>query len=437
MLKRNLPGIAIAILIVLFVGYAVLTKPVKNISMELDINDTTFSSLDSLATKQSAYLYGINIDNLDVIEGTVQRNQNLSGILSQYNVSYTTIDQLARNFKDVFDVRKLAANRKYTVLLDQDSLKTARMFVYEPNSLEYVVFNLLDSMDVYRESRKVDTVIQNTAGIISSSLYNAMIGAGATPALANNLSDVYAWQIDFFRIQKDDKFKVIYEQYLVDGEPVGTGRILAAFFEHSNNPFYAFFYDQDGSTGYFDDAGKSLRKAFLKAPLNYSRISSRFSNSRFHPVLKVSRPHHGVDYAAPTGTPVQSIGDGVVEKANFEGGNGNYVRIKHNSVYTTGYLHLSKFGPGIRPGVRVKQGQVIGYVGTTGLSTGPHLCFRVWMNGKPVNPLTIQSPPSEPIKNDHRESFELVMRSKMMLLNQIDYVFPDDMPVARDVSYGH
>jgi murein DD-endopeptidase MepM/ murein hydrolase activator NlpD len=431
MLKRNLPSIAVAVLIVLFVGYAMLTKP-GSVNMEQEAQEISVLEIDSSLFKEPVFLYGINIDNLDVIEGTIQRNQNLSGILSQYNVSYTTIDLLARNFKDVFDVRKLAANKKYTVLLEQDSLKTARTFVYEPNSLEFVVFNLLDSMDVYKESRKVDTVIQQTAGIINSSLYNAMIDAGSTPALANNISDVYAWQVDFFRIQKGDKFKVIFEEYLVDGERVGTGRVLAAYFEHSNNPYYAFYYDQNGSTGYFDDSGKSLKKAFLKAPLNYSRISSRFTNSRFHPVLKVSRPHHGVDYAAPTGTPIQSIGDGVVEKANFEGGNGNYVRIKHNSVYTTGYLHLSKFGPGIKPGVRVKQGQVIGYVGTTGLSTGPHLCFRVWMNGKPVNPLSIQSPPSEPIKDEHKGAFELVKQEKMILLDRINYTPTEEIHFARE-----
>ncbi len=432
MLKKNLPGISVALIIALFVVYALITKQTP-ISIVEEYSDTTaYISQEDTILIEPNLLYGINIDNFEIIEGTIKRNQNLSGILTQYNVSMTTIDLLARNFKDVFDVRKIATNKKYTVMVGQDSLKTAKLFVYEPNPLEYVVFNLSDSMDVYKEARKVDTVVLHTSGIINSSLYNTIIDAGATPTLASNLSDVFAWQIDFFRIQKGDRFKVVYEEYQVEGERVGTGKILAAYFEHFNNPYYGVHFDHDGTVGYFDETGNSLKKAFLKAPLNYSRISSRFTNSRYHPVLKRSRPHHGVDYAAPTGTPIQSIGDGVIEQASFSGGNGNYVRIKHNSVYTTGYLHLSKFGPGIKAGVRVKQGQVIGYVGTTGLSTGPHLCFRVWMNGKPVNPLSIQSPPSEPIKEEHKAVFNLIMQEKINMLNNIYYSEPQDEIVARN-----
>lgn len=429
-MKKHFPAIVLSAFIVAFVAYALITKkkPAERQYLVREMADTT----DTVAMKPPSLLYGINIDSLEIIEGAIQRNQSLSEILSKFNVSYQTIDQLARNFRDVFDVRKIAANKKYAILCAQDSLKTARHFVYEPNPLEYIVINLKDSIEVYREYRKVDTVIVRRAGVIDYSLYNTILDAGANPLLANQLSDnVFAWQIDFFRIQKGDKFKVIYEELQIEGKEVGMGRILAAAFEHAGQPYYAVYFNQDGKDSYFDEEGASLRKAFLKAPLSYSRISSKFTNRRFHPVLKIYRAHHGVDYAAPTGTPVYSVGDGVVVKAAYEGGAGRYVKIRHNSVYTTGYMHLSRFGKGIAQGKRVKQGEIIGYVGSTGLSTGPHLDFRYWMNGKPVNPLAVKSPPSEPIKKEYQESFEQVKNVMFGELEAIPYPGVDMTPVAK------
>ena len=383
--------------------------------------DTLHSSMMPVTPPEPRILYGLNIDSLEVIESKIERNQFLSQILSQYNVSLGLIDKLAKASREVFDVRKFRANRNYTVLCSNDSLHTARYFIYEPSRIEYVVYELSDSIKIFTGQHAVDTVVKSFAGVIDYSIYQTLTDAEAPTQLVNELSDVYAWQIDLFKVQKGDKFKMLYEEVQIRGERVGVGKILAAQFERGEDEFYAIHYDQGGKEDYFDENGNSLRKAFLKAPLQYSRISSRFSHSRLHPVLKIRRPHHGVDYAAPRGTPVRSVGDGVITKANYSGGAGKYVKVRHNGTYTTGYMHLSKYGKGVRVGKRVKQGDIIGYVGSTGLSTGPHLDYRVWKNGKAVDALKIEMPPSEPISDEHRETYEARMEKMMERLYEIPY----------------
>ncbi|MCF6357955.1 MAG: M23 family metallopeptidase [Draconibacterium sp.] len=247
-----------------------------------------------------------------------------------------------------------------------------------------------------------------------------MVNSGQDPMLALELSDIFAWTIDFFAIQKGDRFRVIYDERFVDSTSIGIGEIYAVEFDHYGEPNYAFIFDQNNRLDYFDEKGKSLRKAFLKAPLKFSRISSRFSNSRMHPVLRIRRPHHGIDYAAPKGTPVMSIGDGtVIARAYQRRGGGNYLKIKHNSVYTTTYMHLNGFAKGVTTGSRVKQGQVIGYVGSTGLATGPHLDFRVHKNGSPVDPLKVKAPPVEPVKEENLARYNIVKDSLMNELQKI------------------
>ncbi len=349
--------------------------------------------------------YGFNIDSMEVVEGLIKRNENLSEILSQYNVSPAIIAGINNIPKDVFNVRHLKAHKPYTIIHYRDSLKTARAFIYHPDLVDYVVMEFGDSLHVYRGKHKVDTVEQKATGVIETSLYNAIKDAGGSPMLVNELADVYAWEIDFFALQKGDAFKVIYDKYLVDGQEAGMGKIKAACFRHMGKKHYAIRFDQGDGDEYFDTEGKSLRKTFLKAPLHYSRISSRFSYSRLHPILRIRRPHTGVDYAAPTGTPVVSVGDGTVIYAHYKGGGGNTVKIRHNSNYVTGYMHLSRYGKGIRKGVKVKQGQVIGYVGKTGLATGPHLDFRFWKNGRPVDPLKIDPPSANPIRKEVWEDY--------------------------------
>jgi len=247
-----------------------------------------------------------------------------------------------------------------------------------------------------------------------------MVATDTDPMLAVELSEIFAWSIDFFGIQEGDRYKVLYEESYVDSLSVGIDRILGAWFFSSGTEFWAIPFEQDGVRSFFDEKGNSLRKAFLKAPLRYSRISSGFSNSRYHPVLKIRRPHHGVDYAAPTGTPVHTVGDGIVTKIGYQAnGGGNYVKIKHNSVYTTTYMHLSRFGKGIRSGVYVKQGEIIGYVGATGLATGPHLDFRFYKNGSAVNPLTVEAPPVEPVHPENLNPYAFRKRVIMGALKLI------------------
>ncbi len=255
-----------------------------------------------------------------------------------------------------------------------------------------------------------------------------MEGTGFGPLLTNVLVDIFAWQVDFFRIQKGDLFKVILEEQVIDGEMVGIQRVVAAYFEHYDVPYYAIHFDQEGENEYFDENGSSLRKAFLKAPLNYYRIRSRFSLKRFHPVLKRYKAHLGTDYVADTGTPIRTVGDGVITEATYKRNNGNYVKIRHNSTYSTQYLHMSKIASGIRPGVKVTQGQTIGYVGSTGLATGPHLCFRFWQNGRQVNPMSVELPPSRPIKENYQLAF-FHLRDEMV--SRLDNtIIEEDLPAV-------
>jgi murein DD-endopeptidase MepM/ murein hydrolase activator NlpD len=249
---------------------------------------------------------------------------------------------------------------------------------------------------------------RSIAGTIESSLYLTLQNLDVSPALAVSLADIYAWTVDFFRIQKGDAFRVIFEEkYVEDSIFVGVGAIKAASFYHGGTELYAFDYtDESGNREFYDEKGNSLRKAFLKAPLKFFRISSKYNPKRLHPVLKTMRPHLGTDYAAPTGTPIMTTADGTIEKVGYTSGNGNYVKVKHNSVYSTQYLHMSKIAPGMKAGKRVRQGDVIGFVGSTGLATGPHVCYRFWKNGKQVNPLIEKLPESNPIAEGYRSDFE-------------------------------
>jgi murein DD-endopeptidase MepM/ murein hydrolase activator NlpD len=355
---------------------------------------------------QPKRMYGIVVDSLSVYQDRVKRNQYLADILLKYNVSYATIDHLARSFRSVFDVRKIRAGNKYTILCSNDSVPEIRYFIYEDSPTSFVVFNLSDSLDVYPGQKEINRVVRTTSGIINTSLWNSMVEQNTDPYLAVELSDIYAWTIDFFGIQKGDHYRVIYEELVVEGDTIGVGNVIAACFNHMGNDFYSFYYIQDSVGDYFDEDANSLRKTFLKAPLRYRRISSRFSHSRYHPVLKIRRPHRGVDYAAPSGTPVYSIGDGIVIEKGYERrGGGNYVKVKHNSVYTSVYMHLSGFGKGIKTGKKVKQGDLLGYVGQTGLATGPHLDFRIYKNGQPVDPLKIKSPPAKPVDSANHNAY--------------------------------
>lgn len=352
-----------------------------------------------------SYEYGILVDSLEVVHGTVKRNEFLSDILLDFGIEYNIIDRIARSPKEIFDVKKIRAGYPYSIIRTPDSLAEVRYFVYEQSPTEYVVIDLSDSLHIYHGEKAVERRLASASGTISSSLWNAMVDNGSDPNLANELSEVYAWTIDFFGIQKGDNYRVIFEELYVEDEYIGLGRVVAADFNHYGEDFFACYFVQDSLGDYFDDEGGSMRRTFLKAPLRYRRVSSGFSYSRMHPVLKYRRPHLGVDYAAAAGTPVHAVGDGLVTFAGWTEQGGYTVRIKHNGTYATSYCHFSGFGKGVKKGVRVKQGQVIGYVGKTGLATGPHLDFRFYRNGKAIDPLKVKSPPAKPVDTANYDAY--------------------------------
>lgn len=378
------------------------------------------------------YRYGINVDSLKVVREKIKRNEFLADILLRHNVDYPTIDKLARGTRDIFDVRKIRHGNYYSVITTLDSMPETQYFVYEISPVDYIVYNLQDTITITKGQKEVNIAIDTATGIIKSSLWNAMIDSDTDPNLANELSEIYAWTIDFFGIQRNDSYKVVYENQFVEGERIGLGKILAATFTHVGEDHNAIWFVQDSAGDFFDEEAQSLRRTFLKAPLRFRRISSGFSYSRMHPILKYRRPHLGVDYAANRGTPVMAVGDGVVVFAKWDnGGGGRAVKIKHNGTYTTLYMHLSKYGEGIKAGVNVKQGQVIGYVGSSGLSTGPHLDFRFYRNGKPVDPLKVESPAAEPVDSTNLERFNIEMAKWLKVLGGITIEDPDSLIVKK------
>jgi murein DD-endopeptidase MepM/ murein hydrolase activator NlpD len=412
-------GLAILIplsFLIFFTAAQTLDLDISRVFLALPPQEAAAPGGDEPAAKIKApapVIYGIPTDSLEIQEGVVDRGESLSDILQAYNISPTTMHYLEQKARKVFSVRRINAGRNYILLHATDSAKTARYFIYEPNEVEYVVYDLRGELQVTRTRREVTMVERELAGQIEGSLYESMIKAGGTAQLVNKFADIYAWRLNLNQIQPGDTFKLIYEEKQVNGTTIGYGEVKAAFFEHEGQPLYAIGFDQGKGMSYFDQDGKSFKKAFLKEPLEYTRISSRFNKNRFHPVQRRYKAHLGTDYAAPRGTPIRSVGEGVVLEAAFTRGNGYYVKIRHNRKYTTQYLHLSKFGKGLRRGAHVSQGQTIGYVGSTGLSTGPHLCYRLWQNGKQVDALKVKLPLAEPVKKKNRPAF-LAAREAMV-----------------------
>jgi murein DD-endopeptidase MepM/ murein hydrolase activator NlpD len=366
--------------------------------------------------------FGFFSDSLEHQSYSVKKNETLTDILLNLGISPTNIPGIIDEAGKVLDVRKIVAGNIYHSFTNNDSISTLVYFVYEKSPRHFVVVDLRDSIKAYESEKEVVVIEAQKSAIIDQSLYVSLMESNASPELVIKLSQIYAWQIDFYHLQKGDNFKVIYEEFYVDGKLFAIGQIKAAYFSHNGKGYYAIPFTQDSVFQYFDENGNSLRKAFLKAPLEFGRISSRYSKSRLHPVLKTRRPHLGVDYAAQVGTPIRSTGDGKVIEIGYNNGAGRFIKIKHNSVYTTMYLHLSKYSKGIKKGTTVKQGEVIGYVGSTGLSTGPHLDYRFFINGTAVDPLKVEIPPSHPIKKDLKAAFEVQRDSLINLINKVEYL---------------
>ncbi len=392
------------------------SKTDKNRASSLsDINQ-----LGAFEIQEPNLKYGFALDTFNVHYDTIQNNQFLADILLKHKIDFVAIDQIAKLTKDSFDVRSLRAGKPF-VILNRDTATAADYFIYEPDVFRYVVYDLKNPGQVAIQHYPVETRLQVASGVIESSLWNAMTDNGYSFDLASKMEDVFGWSVDFHHIQKDDKFRLIYEQKMIDGHPVGVGMIRGAFFQNYENEYHGIYFENTKHSGFFDLEGRSMKKAFLKSPVKYSRISSGYNLNRFHPVLRRRKAHLGTDYAAPHGTPIFAVADGLVTKATRSGGSGNYVKIKHDEEIQTQYLHMSGFAKGIHSGVHVKQGQTIGYVGSTGLATGPHVCFRFWKHGKQVNHRRMNLPPPDPMPAADLPNYLALKDSIINELNKIPY----------------
>ncbi len=384
---------------------------------EIIENKKTEVNIDS-----SNFFFDHNLDSFEVIRDEIKYGETLGKILGDHGVNHTKIHYLAKASEHIFDVRDFKVGQEYMILKSLDSNATALKFIYKANPIDYYFYNFEDSIYVVQHSKPVVLKRLFASGIIKHSLSQTMNKAGLSQRLVMAFADeIYPWSINFFRVQPGDKFKVIYDAKYVDGEFIGIGKVHAANFNHSKHNYYAFSFDGEGYDDYFDEKGNNLRNAFLKAPVQFTRISSKFQPRRRHPVTRQIKAHKGTDFAVPKNTPIFSTADGVVTHAKYNKFNGNYVKVRHNATYTTQYLHMNKIAKGMASGKHVKQGEVIGYVGKTGLATGYHVCYRFWVNGKQSDPFKVKLPPSKPVNEKYRAEFNIVMKKYNAVLDKYDF----------------
>ena len=395
---------------------------------------TACSSSEAQHEVEEKRLFDINIAGYTIERKEIARGESWGKILNSYGIGSQKLARLDQLTKDICPLRTIRAGKHYTTFTRQDSTSVILdHLVYEKTLVDYVVFSFVgDSVAVREGQREVKIERKKSSATISSSLWGAIMEAKLPYSLAAEMEDIYQWTVDFFGIQQGDSFTVIYDEKFLDTLSVGVGRVWGAKFTHRGKDIYAIPFEQGGKLQYWEADGGSLRKQLLKAPLKFTRISSKFSNARLHPVTKKVRPHHGVDYAAPAGTPVRAVADGVVTVKTRKKADGNILKIKHPGNLSSGYLHLQKFAKGINVGSKVSQGQVIGYVGNTGYSTGPHLDFRLWKGNSAINPLNVPQKPAEPISKDNKERFE---RVKERIMAELEGEVPDSMKVTNLANF--
>jgi len=376
--------------------------------------------------------FGFNLDEFTVQHDTVRNGDSFGELMLENNVDYPKIAKISKEFKDTFDVRRIRVGKPYMILKSKDTSQTAQIFIYENDVINYTVIDLRDSIVAYTDKKEVKYVEREASGVIETSLSEAILNQGIDYNVTNNLSEIYAWTIDFFRLQKGDKFKVIYkEKFINDSIYAGAEPIEAAYFEHNGRPIYAFAYENDSLKNivdYFDEEANNLRRTFLRAPVQFSRISSRYNlKRRIRYYGNRIRPHKGTDYAAPVGTPIMATADGTVTESTRKGGNGKYVKIRHNGTYSTQYLHMKK--QKVKRGEFVRQGDVIGWIGMTGNTSGPHVCYRFWRNGRQVDPLREELPKAEPLAETLQPKyFDYITPVK----DQLDCMLYTENPVEED-----
>lgn len=385
--------------------------PVLLVSCKNEVHTT-------ITPKQKSNPFNLSVNNLIEVRDTIQSDETLSDILTPHGLSSNVIHQIEKKSLSVFPVSKFRADKELYIYAKWDSVETVKYVVYIQDNINYVVIDLSDSVSVYKKQRAFVTQTVTVSGTIKDNLIQSLIDKNVDPEVGYAMADIYESRIDFEQLQADDSFTVIYDEYLIDGKPVQIGKLYAMKFNFKKKDYYAFRFDDEKTGSYFDEKGNGMQGMFLTAPIKFRyRISSRYSKNRYHPVLHMTKAHLGTDYAAAYGTPIQTVASGVVLEASHTGGNGNYVKIKHNGTYTTQYLHMSRFAKGIKRGARVIQGQIIGFVGSTGLATGPHVCFRFWKNGKQVDPLREKNQSSEPVSKRLRDAFE---KNKKLWIGKLD-----------------
>jgi len=428
-MRKGKLGVFVALLLVTVVAISYF---INNNTKSSKVQTPILAAVDTIVSIPAEVIrkYGLVLDSLEIEENKIQKNQTLAHILGEYNISPLMVRQICDQSKDVYNLRNIHSGKSYKVYKSKDSLNALQCFVYEASPMDHIVVKLTDGVEVFRDDIPVDTTIRSIGGKIESSLYETISSLNATQDLAANLAQMFAWQVDFFKLFDGDNFKVIYEEISVNGQPLKAGKILGASFEQHGKTYYAINFEEDGKSKYFNEEGLNVRGAFLKAPLKFFRITSRFTKKRFHPVQKRFKAHLGTDYAAPTGTPIIAVGSGTVIEAKYSQFNGNYVKIKHNGTYTTQYLHMSKIAKGMRKGTGVVQGQVIGYVGSTGLASGPHVCYRFWKHGKQVDPRNENVVQSDPVKKANRAAFNLLKTEIITKLDSIQLKQDNDILVV-------
>lgn len=384
--------------------------------------------------------FGFNLEEFNVVHDTVRRGDSFGELMLRNKVDYPKIATISENFRDTFDVRKIKVGKPYTILKSKDTSEVAEIFIYQNDKINYTVVDLRDSVTAYKSKKKVKLREREVGGVITNNLSETLDNLGVDYNVTIDLSEIYAWTIDFFRLEKGDKFKVIYdERYINDSIYAGRGPIKAALFEHKGRTIYAFPYVTDSLKNildYYDQEANNLRSTFLRAPIKFGyRLSSRYNLKRriAYYGYKV-RPHKGTDYAAPIGTPIIATADGTVTESTRRGGNGKYVKIKHNSVYSTQYLHMKS--QKVKRGDFVRQGDVIGWVGMTGNTGGPHVCYRFWKNGRQVDPLREKLPTAEPIADSLRTQYMAHIEPIKDQLDCIEFVNPNPEPEETLISYN-
>lgn len=377
--------------------------------------------------------YGFTLDSFLVVSKKIQTNDNLTKLLVKYHIPSKRVSLLEKKAKNIIDFSKLQPARPYMILCEKEN-NIAQYFIYEPTPYRYIVCDLRDTLQVTAVDRDVELRYSTASGMIYTTLWDAMVDNNLSYELVSRMEDALKWSVDFYHILPGDRYKLVFEEKYVEGEPVGVGRLQVAYFRHNKKDIYAFLFEDEKNDikGYYDFDGRTMKRTFLKSPLKVMNITSRYDLNRFHPVLKVVRPHLGTDYAAPEGTPILATADGTLETVGQDDANGKYVRIFHDKIYQSAYLHMSKHGEGMSAGVKVKQGDVIGYVGMTGWATGPHTCYRFWKNGQQVDPLLEEvNSSSAPLERNALTNFVYLRDSLVKTLDKIPYPTAEEMQVNR------